>query len=193
MIGKLQRSWDRAILPLSVFLAVGAAHFTYLGLFPEGGPESACGGGACSCEEATWLGHYVDSQSYWLGYSYAASLAFAATAFRRYRELRLSAARNAAVGGVTASGVLAVAGCYLLGCCGSPMLPVYLSLFGAAFLKFAKPLVAVVTTLALLGAWWWVRRRERLAAPPATSGNPGPTCCPSCCATSDDTPRADRD
>ena len=39
------------------------------------------------------------------------------------------------MGGITLSGFLAVAGCYLLGCCGSPMLAVYMSLFGVSFLR----------------------------------------------------------
>jgi hypothetical protein len=38
------------------------------------------------------------------------------------------------------------------------MLVVYLNLFGAGFLPLAKPLVAVVTTLSIIGAWWWMKR-----------------------------------
>jgi hypothetical protein len=68
---------------------------------------------------------------------------------------------------VTFSGFLAVAGCFLLGCCGSPMLAVYLSLFGAGFLPFAKPLVAALTTLSILGAWCWVSRRGTGGTAPA--------------------------
>ena len=94
------------------------------------------------------------------------SPSFAACALRRYRERRLCAARNLAIGGVTFSGFLAVAGCFMLGCCGSPMLVVYLNLFGAAFLPLAKPLMAGVTAVSLAVAWWWLTRRERLTAPP---------------------------
>jgi hypothetical protein len=56
------------------------------------------------------------------------------------------------------SGFLAVAGCYLLGCCGSPMLAVYVSVFGAHFLPLTKPLVAVITVLSIVVAWWWMNR-----------------------------------
>jgi len=38
---------------------------------------------------------------------------------------------GAAGGGVTLLGALMAGGCFLIGCCGSPMLAVYLSLFGA--------------------------------------------------------------
>ena len=55
---------------------------------------------------------------------------------------------------------MAVAGCFLVGCCGSPMLGVYLSLFGAAFLPFAKPLAAGLSTLLILGSYWWMRRQS---------------------------------
>jgi hypothetical protein len=81
------------------------------------------------------------------------------------------------LGGLTLTGFLAVAGCFLVGCCGSPMLVVYLNLFGAGFLPLAKPLVAVVTTLAIIGAWWWMKRRKPSPdpAPAASSCNKG--CC----------------
>jgi len=65
-----------------------------------------------------------------------------------------------ALGGVTLTGFLALAGCFLVACCGSPMLVVYLSLFGADFLPLAKSLVAVVNTLSIIGAWWWMKRRQ---------------------------------
>jgi hypothetical protein len=151
----------RTLLPLAVFLAVMGAHFVWLGLFPERDPaqsrwaELPAGG-------SSWLQTYLDGGSYWLGYSYGIALAFAAAGLRRYRELRLAASRNLALGGISFSGVLAVAGCYLIGCCGSPMLAVYLSLFGAAFLPWAKPLVAFLTTASLLAAWFFSLRCVRL-------------------------------
>lgn len=88
----------------------------------------------------------------------------------------MCAARNLAIGGVTLSGVLAVAGCFLLGCCGSPMLAVYLSLFGAAFLPFAKPLVAGLTAASLVAGWWWMKRRERLVLAERAASETNPAC-----------------
>jgi hypothetical protein len=187
----VRRAIVRAILPLTVFGGVAAFHFVWLGLFPEKGQAEESCEGECACEAPTRLGRYMAGQSYWLGYSYAGSLTFAATALRRYRERRLCTARNLAIGGVTVSGVLAVVGCYLLGCCGSPMLPIYLSLFGAAFVPLAKPLVAGLTTLSLLAAWWWVRRQERRAAHAglAPANQMATACCASeaaCCQIPDD-------
>ena len=142
----------RALLPLAVFLAVLGAHFVWLGLFPEQNPAQSRWAEVPAADRF-WLREYLDGGGYWLGYSYSISLAFAAVGIRRYREQRLAASRNLALGSVSLSGVLAVVGCYMLGCCGSPMLAVYLSLFGAAFLPWAKPLIALLTTVTLFAAW----------------------------------------
>jgi hypothetical protein len=40
------------------------------------------------------------------------------------------------------------------------MLVVYLSLFGARFLPLAKPSVAILTTISIMGAWWWMKSRH---------------------------------
>jgi hypothetical protein len=151
----------RFLLPIGVFLGVAMVHYVWNGLFPEVEPAQArwaslAGGGASS-----WLQRYIETKSYWLGYSYALSGAFASVALRRYREQPYCSKTSLAIGGVTLSGSLALAGCFLVGCCGSPMLVVYLSLFGAWFLPLAKPLLAGVTTLSIIGAWWWIQRRHR--------------------------------
>jgi hypothetical protein len=167
----------RALLPAGVFVVVAAAHFTWLGLFPERDPAQDRWAAIAAVPSTSWLHRYVETQSYWLGFSYALSLAFAAHALRRYREERHCAARNLAVGGITFSGFLAVLGCYLLGCCGSPMLAVYLNLFGAAFLPLAKPLVAGLTTALTAGAWWWMRRQAHTSSnAPSNSACEDPSC-----------------
>jgi hypothetical protein len=166
----------RILLLLGVFLSVALSHFALIGLFPEHDP-AANRWAISGATEPSWLQRYWETQSYWLGFAYALSLTFAVYAFLRYRQERFGAAKNLALGGVTYSGVLAVVGCYLIGCCGSPMLAVYLSLFGAGFLPFAKPLVAALTALAILGAWWWLNRQR--PSPPVTSGcdnQPGCSC-----------------
>ena len=149
----------RFLLPLGVFLGVAVAHYVLSGLFPDVDPAQARWASIPGAETSSWLNRYLEAQSYWLGYSYALSLAFATIALRRYRETRYCSKTSLAIGGVTLSGFLALAGCFLVGCCGSPMLLVYLSLFGAWFLPLAKPLVAAVTTLSIIGAWWWMKTR----------------------------------
>jgi hypothetical protein len=90
----------RFLLPLAVFLGVAAAHFVWSGLFPEVDPAQARWA-SLAAPEASWLHRYLESQSYWLGYSYALSLAFAVAALRRYREERFCSAKTLAFGGVT--------------------------------------------------------------------------------------------
>lgn len=159
----------RALLPVEVFAGVFAIHFLWVSLLPGEQCDATCATEATANNCAAWLPRYIESQSYWLGYSYGLSLAFAAVALRRYREQRLCSARTLAVGGVTLSGALAVVGCFLLGCCGSPMLPVYLSLFGATFLPLAKPLMAGLTTVMILASAWWLRRRAPLVCQTANT------------------------
>ena len=152
----------RLLIPAGVFVVVFAVHYIWLGLFLERDVAQ----NLWVPVETDWLQRYIASQNYWLGFSYALSLAFAAYAILRYREERLSRTRNLAVGSVSFTGFLAVAGCFLLGCCGSPMLAVYISLFGAAFLPFIpfmKPLVALVTVVSISLALIWMNRRKKSA------------------------------
>jgi len=153
----------RALFPLAVFFVVLGAHFVWLGLFPEQNPVQSRWA-EVPVTGRSWLKEYLAAGGYWLGYSYGISLAFAAAGLRRYREQRHAASRNLALGSVSFSGALAVAGCYLVGCCGSPMLAVYLSFLGAAFLPWAKPLVALLTTVALVAAWRFSLRCARAAS-----------------------------
>jgi hypothetical protein len=173
---KVVRFSRRAILPAVVFMVTVAIHFAYLAMFPEHDGVQDRWIAVDQPVQSPVLQRYIQSQSYWLGYSYGLSLAFTAVALRRYREHRFCAARTLAIGGVTLSGVLAVAGCFLLGCCGSPMLAVYLSLFGAAFLPFAKPLVAALTAVSLATGWWWMNHQERLIVAKALESADRPSC-----------------
>jgi len=157
-IGKLQR----LLIAASVFIVVFIVHYVWLGLFPERNATQSL----WESVDKGWWNSYIVSQNYWLGFSYALSLAFATYAIIRYREERINRSRNLAVGSVGFTGFLAVAGCFLLGCCGSPMLAVYISLFGAAFLPFIpfmKPLVALITAVSISLALLWMNRHTKLA------------------------------
>lgn len=151
-----------AVLPLAVFAAAAGAHVVWLGLFPEKPAAQSAWASLPPEGPTSWVPRYLEAQDYLLGYSYGLSLAFATVALRRLRRNRSCGAGKFAVGGLTFSGLLAVGACYLIGCCGSPLLAVWLNLFGAAFLPFAKPLVAVFSTLSVAAAWW---RMARATAP----------------------------
>jgi predicted permease len=121
------------------------------------------------------LGAYWRAQDYFLGFSYALAAAFAAWALGRlifFRQDR-AAATGAAVGGVTLVGILMAGGCFLIGCCGSPMLAVYLSLFGAKALGLGKPLTALITLASVSCVYWCLSRRF----------SRGDACVDPCCST----------
>jgi len=67
-------------------------------------------------------------------------------------------------------------GCFLIGCCGSPMLAVYLSLFGAKALGLGKPLMALVTLVSVSCGYWFLSRRFTR----------GSDCIGNCCSPADD-------
>ena len=167
----------RAYLPVTVFVAVAVIHFAWNGLFPERDPAQDRWLTVPGAADPPWLSSYIEQGRYWLGYCYSLSFAFAAVAIRRYLECRSTSARNFMAGGLTFSGILAATGCFLLGCCGSPMLGVYLSLFGAAFLPLAGPLVAGLTTVLIGASYWWMNHRLRWV----TAGADGPSCCVEAC------------
>ena len=96
---------------------------------------------------------YLEQQLYFLSASYALAGAFAVYAWLRVRK-RQQASTRGVWGGITLAGVLYFGGCWLMGCCGSPLLPVYLSLFGSSFLGFTKPLI-LLSTLVSAGVGYW--------------------------------------
>jgi hypothetical protein len=107
------------------------------------------------------LGAYWRGQDYFIGFSYALGASFAGWALTRcisFRQERV-AAGGAAVGGITLVGVLMAGGCFLIGCCGSPMLAVYVSLFGSRASGVGKPLTALVTLITVGCGYWCLSRR----------------------------------
>lgn len=149
--------------PALVFVGVSAVHFLWHCVFPEQ-DQIQSQWAEISVVDEQWWDRYVASQSYWLGFSYALSLAFAAHAFRQYRRDRCCVGRKTAIGSMTLTGFLAMAGCFLIGCCGSPMLPVYLSILGAGFVPLAKPLVALVTSGGIVAAWFCLHFKRPTSA-----------------------------
>lgn len=148
----------RIILPIGMFIGIFAIHYLWLGLFPEQSPLQAQWFSLPT--ENSWFYSYIEAKNYWLGYSYGLSAAFASVAFRNYLNSPCRASKTFAIGGVTFSGLLAFSGCFLIGCCGSPMFVVWLNIFGAAFIPFAKPFIAFATTISIAAAWFWMLRRK---------------------------------
>ena len=103
---------------------------------------------------------YFEQQNFFLGISYALTAAFTAFAITNFLEKRKRGI-SGTVGGFTLAGILYFAGCFLTGCCGSPMLAVYLSLFGSSIAGIAKPITASLTTMSVIFGFVWINRNNK--------------------------------
>jgi tetrahydromethanopterin S-methyltransferase subunit A len=146
---------------LALLLSAGVAVFaTHAGLLIWRGSRIAEQWAALDSESA--LSHYVSQRDYLVGLSYAIVGAFTTYALLRARAKAKSSVVGAA-GGFTLASLLYFGGCWLVGCCGSPLLPVYLSLFGSSFAGFTKPLVLALTVSSVGVGLWWMNRKSRRA------------------------------
>lgn len=103
---------------------------------------------------------YLD-ESIWLGLSYAAGAAFGAWCLLRLHGNHRRALPGAC-GGLALTGILYATGCFLLGCCGSPMLAVYLGVFGPRFLGITGPLTLLITLGSITVGYLWVTARASI-------------------------------
>ena len=151
----------RKILPAFVFLAVFVAHALYAG-FCAGATPAGWADLDVSSSAVGPLGllAYWRGQDYYVGFSYALGAAFATWALSRCISSHAKrGAAGLAAGSLTLVGILTASGCFLIGCCGSPMLAIYLSLFGTTVLGFAKPVTALITLASVSCGYWCLSRR----------------------------------
>jgi len=138
----------KATIPLAIFITVFVLHLFYYRI-----TESSCAGSA-------WFQKYIGEQEHFLGISYALSFAFMSFAFLKFKENRKKALK-AALG----SGILAVILwflCFLFGCCGSPMLILYLNLIGLSKFKVPKLVLLIMTIIFIgIGYIWLVRKSSK--------------------------------
>lgn len=138
------RIWYR-FLPYLLFLVVFVSHAGY---HVSRAAAPATG----------WEG-YLQAQDFYIGFSYAVSAAFTTWALQAYLQARDIAVAVGAAGGVTVIGVLLACGCFLTGCCGSPMLAVYAALFGAKALGVGKPMMACLTGISVAASYWYLSEK----------------------------------
>lgn len=143
-----------------VFLGVFAGHAFYLSRIAAS-PTAGWADGEVMDTGFWGLGAYVQGHDYYLGFSYALGAAFTVWAVGQFLRSRQAAMAAGAVGSVTLVGVLMAAGCFMIGCCGSPMLGVYMGIFGAKALGVGKPLMALVTLLSVGFGYWYLSRRSK--------------------------------
>lgn len=154
-------------LAITAFALILVGHFAYA----TRDTAVVSGGGAWASVEfdepqEPRLSRYLDSGDYWLGISYALAGTFGVWCFARVVFMRREALA-ASAGGLTLSGLLYAGVCFLTGCCGSPMLPVYLGVFGPKFLSVTKPLTFGLTLLSIVVGYAWMLK----TAPKAVSKN----------------------
>ncbi|MDI6782685.1 MAG: hypothetical protein QME64_01155 [bacterium] len=111
-------------------------------------------------EEINFLSLYFVRQDYFLGVAYALAGAFTIYAGLKCLESYKTSVTGV-LGGVTLSALLYFGGCLLLGCCGSPLLTVYLSLFGSSFLGFTKPIVLTLTLTSVVIGYFWIEKKTK--------------------------------
>ncbi len=138
-------------------LVVLVAHYFY-GLYRHQVLESFW----TNIGQEDFLSSYLRTHDIFLGLSYALSTGFFTYALVAYRENRRSGVK-ALVGSATLSGALYAGACFFLGCCGSPMLGVYLALFGAPFLGLTKVATFAVTLVSVALGMRWLDRRLNAA------------------------------
>ncbi len=142
-----------------IFLAILAGHF----LYATRSVSVSNGNGAWAAYEfeqprESRLDRYIASGEYWLGLSYGLAGAFSAFYFARAIKMRRESLA-ASAGGVALGGLLWAGVCFFTGCCGSPMLPVYLGLLGPKFLGVTKPLTFGLTLLSIVAGYTWMLKR----------------------------------
>lgn len=145
---------NRVTIPLGVFLLSFSAHAVY----------SILGSIRISMqwveiERVNYFLLYFNQLDFMLGISYALAGAFTIYVFLKFRKSRKKSGIAGVAGGVTLTGISYGGACFLLGCCGSPMLAVYMGLFGSSFLGFTKPLVLILTILSIAIGVFWIEKR----------------------------------
>lgn len=131
---------------LATFIAIFMLHLFYFKV-----TEGDCG-------DIPWFQKYINEQEYFLGISYALSFAFMTFAFLKFKENRKAALKAAMGGGLLA--ILLWFLCFLFGCCGSPMLIVYLNLIGLSKLKVPKSVLLIMTVIFIGIGYIWLNRKS---------------------------------
>jgi hypothetical protein len=166
----------RKLLPGIAFVGIFVAHTLYscsVAASPPSGWDDY--GVSGNQDQLLGLETYWRGQDYFISFSYALGGAFATWALTHcvFPGRARRAVAGVAAGSLTLVGALMASSCFLIGCCGSPMLAVYIALFGAQAAGIGKPLTALVS-LASVGCGYWCLSR-RLAR--------GNVCSDTCCST----------
>lgn len=137
----------KKLIPLAIFLTVFAMHLIYLLVVSKPG-----------CGPSPTLSGYFNNGDVFLGFSYALGAAFSVWSIQSFMVCRTKSSAAGAAGGTVLTTVLATAGCFLTGCCGSPMLAVYAGIFGVGAFSIPKWVIALLSASICGISIWWQRR-----------------------------------
>ena len=148
------------LLPLAAFILVLVGHAFYIRLVAA---VPIAGWAAIGIRDGGFLGlgPYLAAQDYFFGFSYALGAAFGVWAISQFMRQRRAAYAIGTAGSMTLVGGLMASGCFLIGCCGSPMLAVYLAIFGAKAVGIGKPLMAGITLFSTGDGYWYLSHRMK--------------------------------
>jgi hypothetical protein len=154
-----------------VFVVVLLGHFFYATrTLSSSKTGSAWAAYKFDVPEASRFDRYTQPGEYWIGLSYGLAGAFASFClYRAIKRRRESLAASA--GGLALSGLLWASFCFFAGCCGSPMLPVYLGLLGPKFLGVTKPLTFGLTILSITVGYVVILKRDGRSCGEVVEGN----------------------
>ncbi len=138
----------KILVALLIFISVFILHLLYFKVIAFG----------CSGGQGQWFTTYLRLQEYYLGFSYAVSLAFAVFAFMKFKEYRKKAI-GAGIGASAWVIALWTLGCFLVGCCGSPIWIIYINLLGISMLEIPKWLIAIITLVMVSLGYLWLNRK----------------------------------
>jgi hypothetical protein len=137
----------KKLIPSAIFATAFAMHLIYLLVIRDPG-----------CGPPPTLSGYFSNGDVFLGFSYALGAAFSAWSFISFMACRSTSSAAGAAGGTVLTTGLAAAGCFLTGCCGSPLLAVYAGIFGVGAFTIPKWAVALLTALLCGTSIWWQKR-----------------------------------
>jgi hypothetical protein len=146
----------RYVVPVLLFALVLCAHFIQAERRRIRRPDFDYSVGAWSAAARS----YASRDKIWLGLSLATAAGFVAFWLKRPCKTRKQAVKGAG-GGLAMATFLHGIGCFLLGCCGSPMLAVYVGLLGPRFAGLTGPINFGLTVLSIAVSCVWLKRRDQ--------------------------------
>ncbi len=163
----MQRKWPLVVAFAAFLATLGGHYWFFVAAVPEGPPKCGTRNVLClvpsvGCAEEPAAAGYWKSGKAFLGLSYSIAAGFFAYVLAHVFAQRGQGGARSMLAGAGFTGVVWLGLCWLVGCCGSPLLPVYVSLLGTRFLGITGPLALGLTVASVaFGTVWFHRARRK--------------------------------